>query len=223
MTPAPSEVSPPLTAVVEAAESAPKPEPQGDEFAKEQTSRWWVMYAVWIGAAIAVVVIVAIIRSSSPGSTPGSLPPASSTTTSVSSGSGATASTIAVGGAVLSGFTTASNNLDAANVVVTRALAGGRSQPVAQIAQEVAPYIKALQTFDFDLHLVTWPTALQVPSQDLQLRTQSLASFLSSISSANSATVGTWFAQFHALASETQTADNLFRSDIGLPETHTYP
>jgi hypothetical protein len=64
---------------------------------------------------------------------------------------------------------------------------------------------------------------MQVPAQDLTLRTQALASFLQSISSESPATLNSWFAQLHALANETQTADNLVRRDIGLTSTSSYP
>jgi hypothetical protein len=80
-----------------------------------------------------------------------------------------------------------------------------------------------LNTFELNQHSLQWPTALQVPSQDLSLRIHTLVSELTSISSVTPDTLSSWLAQFHALASKTQTADNLIRKDIGLPTTSSYP
>ena len=65
--------------------------------------------------------------------------------------------------------------------------------------------------------------ALQVPSEDLTLRTDELIHFLSSISSASPTTLTSWFAQFHSLARLTETTDNALRKDIGLPASNSYP
>jgi hypothetical protein len=64
---------------------------------------------------------------------------------------------------------------------------------------------------------------LGVPAQDLTLRTQDFISFLQSISSENTATLNSWFAQLHTQANETETADNLVRKDVGLASTGSYP
>jgi hypothetical protein len=64
---------------------------------------------------------------------------------------------------------------------------------------------------------------MQVASQNLGRSTQELISFLPTISSTSSDTLNAWFTQFHALAANVQTADNLVRKDIGLPDTNTYP
>ena len=180
--------------------------------------RWWAKYVLWVGAAVIVVLIVAIIRSNSPGSTSGPTLPSSPIT-----GSSSAKTPVQVSKAKLIQFTTISQTLDTANVATTKALAGGDSQSVAQVATEVAPYLTALDTFNFDLHLMTWPAALQAPSRNLVLRTQALASFVVTELSANATNLGTWFAQFHALAQETQAADNVLRHDLGLPVTSTYP
>ncbi len=180
--------------------------------------RWWVKY-VWLGAAVIVVIIVAIIRSNSPSSTSG--PPAA--LNPAPSGSAATNPTIQLSRTVLTEFASISKTLDTANITVTKELANGSSQSVAQVATEIAPYLTALDTFNFDLHLMTWPTAMQVASQDLVLRTKSLASFLGTELSANSVSLNSWFTQFHALAHQTQLADNVVRRDIGLPITTNYP
>ena len=216
----PADVAVPAAAAVGAAAASPKPRAAAGTAAGEPVPpRWWVKYVLWLGTAIIVVIIVAIIRSNSPGST--SNTPVSSN--SAPSGASATKPSVQVSGPVLAQFTTISKTLDTANVTATKALANGSSQSVAQVATEVAPYLTALDTFNFDLHLMTWPTAMQVPSQELTLRTQSLASFLGSVLSADAASLNTWFTQFHALAQETQAADNVVRRDIGLPLTTNYP
>ncbi len=199
--------------------TAPGPEPaRGTSTVMPTPPRWWAKYVLWLGTAIIVVIIVAIIRSNSPGSTSGpSLP------SSPSASSSATKPLVQVGRTDLIEFTTISKKLDTANIAATKALAGGESQSVAQVATEVAPYLTALDTFNFDLHLMKWPTAMEVPSQDLVLRTQSLASFAGSELSTSAASLGSWFTQFHALAQQTQAADNVVRRDLGLPVTSNYP
>ena len=170
--------------------------------------------------ALIVVAIVAIIRSSAANPNPSdSLTPTSVTHTT----SAPTPALIPVSSSVKSAFSAASVDLTAANAAVTRALAGGAAQSPAQVAQEVAPYVTALDTFNFKNHFLVWPAALQVPSQDLTLRTDELIHFLASISSASPATLTSWFAQFHSLARLTQTTDNALRKDIGLPASNSYP
>ena len=214
-----SDVAEPATAAagavpVGALATSLKPDPPRARFAEGPTPpRWWVKYIMWLGTAVIVVIIVAIIRSNSPPST-------SSPFGSLSNG---TSTTIHVSNAVLTEFTTISKSLNTANIEATKALANGSSQTTAQVATEVAPYLTALDTFNFDLHLMTWPRAMRVPSQDLVLRTKSLATFVVSEDSTNAASLSSWFTQFHALAQQTQAADNVVRRDIGLPTTTNYP
>ena len=94
---------------------------------------------------------------------------------------------------------------------------------MAQVTQELSPYVTSLSDFAYTVHFVAWPQALQVPAQDLTLRTQDFISFLQSISSESTATLNSWFAQLHALANETEAADNLIRKDVGLASTSSYP
>jgi hypothetical protein len=170
---------------------------------------------------LVVVVIVAIIRKSA-NTNPGgdSLTPTSVTR---STSSGSTPALIPVSSSVKSAFSATSVDLTAANVAVTRALAGGAAQAPAQVAQEVAPYVTALDTFNYKNHLLVWPAALQTPAEDLTLRTDQLIHYLSSISSASPATLTSWFAQFHSLARLTETTNNALRKDIGLPLLNSYP
>ena len=205
-------VAAPASAGAGGLKTAPKPDRATHKSGEPAPPRWWVKYVLWLGTAVVVVIIVAIIRSNSPGSTPNPFG---------SSISGS--SSVHVSNAVLQQFTAISKTLDTANIEATKALSDGNTQSVAQVATEVAPYLTALDTFNFDLHLMTWPTAMQAPSHDLRVRTQSLASFLGSVLSANAASLDSWFTQFHALAQETQVSDNVVRRDIGLPQTTNYP
>jgi hypothetical protein len=170
---------------------------------------------------LVVVAIVAIIRSSASSNkgSSDSLTP----TSIVQKKSAPPPALVPVSSSVKSNFTAASVNLTAANVTATRALAPGAAQTPAQVAIEVAPYVKALDTFNFYTHYLVWPATLKVPSEDLTLRTNELIQFLSSISSASPATMTTWFAQLHSLARLTETTDNALRKDIGLSPTTAYP
>jgi hypothetical protein len=172
---------------------------------------------LWVIAVVVVIIIVEIIRVSAPSPNSDTLTPTTVTSTT------APVASIAVSRAVKTQFESASTTLDAANVTLTQALASSSGQSVAQVAQEVAPYVTALNTFQYELHFIAWPEAMQVPSEDLTLRTQTLVTFLASVSSANSSTLTSWTAQLHALAAKTQTADNLVRKDIGMSATTSYP
>jgi hypothetical protein len=179
--------------------------------------RRWTKPVLWLAAVIIVVVIVAVIRMNAPGATSGSLTP--ETVTHQKS----PVARVPVTTTTKTAFLSAANRLDVANVAVTQELASSSGQSVTQIAQETAPYVTALNTFDFSLRFIAWPEAMQVPSQGLTLRTQALATFLPSISSANTATLPSWEAQFHVLASRAEAAANLVRRDIGLRSTNSYP
>jgi hypothetical protein len=173
---------------------------------------------------LVVVVIVAIIRKSADnGSGAGSLTPTSVTQKKSPAPQTTTPAVIPVTSAVKSAFSATSVDLNTANAAVTRALAGGAAQSPAQVAAEVAPYVTALDNFNYKNHFLVWPASLQVPAQDLTLRTDELVHYLSSISSASPATLTSWFAQFHSLARLTETTDNALRKDIGLPASHSYP
>jgi hypothetical protein len=191
--------------------------PVDDHSAAPRPPQRWGRIALWAVAAALVVVVVAVIRMNAPGATSGSLTPTTVTKSS------APAALIAVSPSVKSAFAAASTNLNAANVTVTQALASSSGQSVAQITQEVTPYAAELNTFVLKLHALTWPETMQVPSNDLTLRTQALTTFIATISSVNATTLGAWVSQFHALATSTEAADNLGRRDIGLRSTSSYP
>ncbi len=199
-------------------DTAPQVAPDASPPPEKPAPRWWGKFLVWVGAIIVVVVIVAVIRPFAPGSTsPGSLTP-------VTVKSGTHAALIPVSPTALSQFTAASNRLNAANVTFTRAFGASSSgRSITQVTGEVTPYITALTEFAYTTHGITWPQAMQVPSQDLFLRTQAFISFLQSISFESASSLNTWIAQLHSLANQTQTADNIVRKDVGLATTSSYP
>ena len=124
---------------------------------------------------------------------------------------------------MLAQFTAISKSLDSANTAATKALAKGNSQPSAQVVSEFALYSTALASFDFNAHLITWPRTMNGPIEGLALRIQGLTSFLATAPSADATNLSPWFTQLHALAQDTQAADNLVRGDIGLAATTSYP
>jgi hypothetical protein len=197
------------------------PVPASDEAAPEPSPRRWGKVLLWLVAAVVVIIIVLVIRHSAPGETSGDLTP--QTVKSGPSTTTPSAATVQVGSSVLSGFTAASQSLDAANSTVSHLLASGSGQTVATVTQDVAPYIAALEKFDFTMHFVVWPQALQIPTQNLNLRNQALVSFLQSISSETQASLPSWFTQLHAVGAQAETADNLVRKDLGLSTTSSYP
>lgn len=204
----------------EPATSEPEATPDEPEALPPRPRRFGKLILVVVTVVI-VVVIVAIIRSSasSNSGSSDSLTP----TSIVQKKSAPPPALIPVSSSVKSSFTAASVNLAAANTAVTRALALGAGQTPAQVAVEVAPYVKALDTFNFYTHYLVWPATLKVPSEDLTLRTDELIHFLSSISSTTPATLTTWFAQFHSLAELTESTNNSLRKDIGLSPMTSYP
>ena len=87
-------------------------------------------------AAAVLVLTVAIIRTNAPGTTSGSLTP-------VTVEPRTHVALVPVSTTVLAQFADASERLDTANVAITQPLARSNGAPVAQVAQEVAPYLTA--------------------------------------------------------------------------------
>jgi tRNA(adenine34) deaminase len=208
------DVAAPETGAVGAVATGPKTDPatrpSGDG---SQPQRWRVTYTLLLGAALIVIIIVAIARSNGPGTS--AIPPLST--------SSAAHPPVQVSSTVVKEFTTISKTLDAANLTVSKALASSTGQSVAQVTADVAPYVSALDAFDYDSHLINWPAAMQVPAQRLSQRTQYLAAFLATASSNDATGLASWLAQIHTLAQSTQVADNAVRHDIGIPTTRSYP
>lgn len=189
--------------------------PVGPESISQDAPHRFGKWLVALVAAVIVIVIVAVIRLSVPNPDSGSLTP-----TTVNS---ETSTTIAVSSTALASFNSASTPLLAANSTMTQELSGATAPTVAALAADVTPYVTALKTYDFDLSSISWPEALQVPSEAMVARSEGLISFLSSISSVNSGTLNAWMSRFHVLAASAQAATNTVRSDIGLPPTSSYP
>jgi hypothetical protein len=191
----------------------------GSETDELDARRRWGRVILWAVAAVVVVIAVALIRMNAPGSTPNGLTP----TTVHSESNAPPKARIAVSPTVTKAFVTASTPLKAANYTVTQAMASSSGQTTAQTAAEVIPYAKALDTFSFDLHFISWPPSMQVASENLTVRVKDLSTFIASISSATPAGLATWESQFKALAAQTETSDNMIRTDIGLRTTTGYP
>jgi len=196
-----------------------QPDPEERRSVLPPRLRPFAKFIPWVVAAVAVIVIVFSIKHFASGQGPDALTPTSPTTTT----STIPKAIIPVSSVVKSQFITLSKPLGAASYTVTQALASSSIRPVVQVNQEVTPFESALNAFDFQLHYIAWPETMTVPARDLALRIQTLATFISSISAVNSATLSTWLTQLHALSMTAQSADNLVRKDIGLPVISSFP
>jgi len=167
---------------------------------------------------VGTVILSLILLVGAPGPSPNS-----GALTTVSSGRAATVDDIVGSTNDKTAFSAASGPLDAANVSFKQALGSSTGASVAQVAQEVTPYVTALTTFDYKLGQITWPPSVRLQTEGLTLRVRSLITFLSTISSATAATVNSWVAQLRSLASSTQSADNVVRTKIALSNTDAFP
>jgi len=217
--PAPQqEISPPETSnrVPNSAEATP-------ETADEKGSSRLILlaplqrfskYVPALVAAVVVIGVVGIIRlTASP--TSGSLTPTTVTTTTGSP-------LIPVSSNTKGTYFLQAQKIDAANVTLTRALAVS-GQSVAAVTADVAPYATTLTTFESSIRSLQWPTALQVPSQDVAEHLQQMVTQITTVSSVTPTTLSAWIAQLKAIAAEAQITDNLVRKDIGLSTTTSYP
>jgi hypothetical protein len=170
----------------------------------------------WLIAVVVVVVAVAVLRLTS------STSPDSLTPTNVTSSKAATP-TVPVTSSIKFRYLTASNQMIAANGVVTKALAGDRSESVASITQVATAYSTAAQIFAFEIHLIPWVGPTQVSSLNLELRIGVLVRFLAKASTVSPATLDSWLAHFHTLATGVQAGDNVVRKQMGLATTASYP
>lgn len=167
---------------------------------------------------VASIIVSLVLLNGSPGPSPNS-----GALTTVTTARVATVDDIVAGDNDKAAFVAASGPLDAANVALTKALASSSGGPVAKVAQAVTPYVTALTTFDYKLGKISWLPSVRLQSENLTIRVRSLITFLSTISSATTATVNSWVAQLRSLASSTQSADNLVRTEIALSNTDTFP
>jgi hypothetical protein len=163
-----------------------------------------------LGAIIAAVILL----SSSHGPTPDA--GADVTTTSA-------AGTSFVKSPEKAAFTSASRLLGTANNTFTHALASGSGSSVSGIAQAVTPYATALTTFNYELRQVSWSPNVQIQVETLELKTQALIEFLSTISSATSAASNAWLTHMRTLGMASQSADNAVGAIVGVAKTNQFP
>ena len=131
--------------------------------------------------------------------------------------------TVPVGSVTRVKFVAASNQMDMANAAATPSFSGASGDSVTQVDQALGPYVRALQTFVYTVHGLSWPGVTEVSSEQLTQRIQALVTYSSTASSVDSATLHTWLATFRSLAKDVQSADNLVRSEIGIATTASYP
>jgi hypothetical protein len=120
-------------------------------------------------------------------------------------------------------FSSASRSLGTANNTLTRALASGTANSVSGIAQAVTPYTTALTTFDYQLRQVSWSPNVQIQIEKLELRTQALIKFLSTIPSVTSSTSNAWLTDLRTLGTASQSADNAVGAVVGVANTNQFP
>jgi hypothetical protein len=120
-------------------------------------------------------------------------------------------------------FSSASTSLAAANNTFARALADDTGNSVSGIAQAVTPYTTALTTFTFELRQVSWTPNVQIQIETLELRTQALIKYLSTISSVTPATSNAWLTHLRTLGAAGQAADNAVAVIVGVAKTTQFP
>ena len=120
-------------------------------------------------------------------------------------------------------FSSASTSLGSADSTFTHALASAPANSVSGIAQAVTPYATALTTFNYELRQVSWSPNVQIQVETLELKTQALIKFLSTISSATSATSNAWLTQVRSLGMASQSADDAVGAIIGVAKTNQFP
>ncbi len=221
----PHAAAPPVNPTMAVAVVAPPGRPSEPEAAPPTSSRQWGKYLPWIVAIIVVIVIVSVIRLTSSKS-PGSLSPTTvTTTTAAAAGATGTTAPNAAGtdSATKTAYVTASDQIDVANTAAAKGLSGGASTSVPHVANVMAQYQKALQTFVFSIHGLHWTGATQASSQQLTLEIQSMVTYQSTYSSVNQANLQEWLDKFHTLSQDIETADNTVRGQLGIPTTKSYP
>jgi hypothetical protein len=120
-------------------------------------------------------------------------------------------------------FSSASTSPAAANNTFARALASDTGNSVSGIAQAVTPYTTALTTFNHQLRQVSWSSNVQIQIETLELRTQALIKYLSTISSVTSATSNAWLTQLRTLGMAAQSTDSAVGVIVGVAKTNQFP
>ncbi|MGO8862431.1 MAG: hypothetical protein ACLQRH_16955 [Acidimicrobiales bacterium] len=172
----------------------------------------------WIVAAIVVVVVVGVIRLTSSNS-PGSLTP----TTVTPATSSPVAATGSVAALTRAKYLAASKQMDVANAAAAHGLSGATGDSVAGVNQALGPYERALQTFVYTVHGLSWPGATLVSTEELTQQIETLVTYSTTVASVDPATLNAWLVRFRSLATSVQTADNIVRRQIGIATTTSYP
>lgn len=171
----------------------------------------------WLVAVMVVVVGVVVVRLTTT-TIPGSLTPTVVTHTTAHAVAPAPVSSV-----TRAKYLAASTQMDMANATATRSLSGAAGDSVAQVDQAVGPYVRALQTFVYTVHFLSWPGVTAVSSEELTQRVQTLVTYSATDFFVDPATVQAWIVKFRSLATDVQAADNLVRRQIGIATTASYP
>ncbi len=171
----------------------------------------------WLVAVIVVLVGVVVVRLTAT-TIPGSLTPTVVTHTTTHA-----AATAPVSSVTRAKYLAASTQMDMANAAAAASLSGAAGDSVAQVDQALGPYKRALQTFVYTVHFLSWPGVTAVSSEELIQRVQTLVTYSATVFLVDPATVHTWLVKFRSLATDVQSADNLLRRQIGIAATTSYP
>jgi hypothetical protein len=114
--------------------------------------------------------------------------------------------------------------LQRANEAATRGfVAAGSTPSAAQVAGIVTAYRSALNLYDFQLHFIAWPAAMQTAIATDHAQFQALMSFLQSYPNISPTGVSAWLTQLHNRTGSTAAADNVVRNDLGLSNSSAWP
>jgi hypothetical protein len=119
------------------------------------------------------------------------------------------------------GYATALQNGNAA--ASTGFAKAGTTPTASQLTLVVVAYRTVVNDYNYNLHLIQWPTSMKsaVAAEGGQLG--SLANYLQSLGSVGPTGVPAWLTQFHALTNTIQMDDNVVRRDLGLPNETSFP
>jgi hypothetical protein len=213
--------------------SLPAPRPRAETRRGPIGRLWshhWVRVAVLcLAAALAVILIIWGIRLThkDPGSSGPSLPPASTSSTQPTTSQTvdtAAAALAPIDSAQLAQYEQYAAGLQNANGVAAKAfLDAGNTPSTTQLAPAVTAYGSALNLYDFQLHFIAWPASMQPAIQADHAQLKALMSFLQSFSIITPTGMSAWLSDLHSRAGTTQTADNVIRKDLGLPNSSSFP
>ncbi|HUC05783.1 MAG TPA: hypothetical protein VL961_10315 [Acidimicrobiales bacterium] len=186
-----------------------------DGLGSPHRTRSKVRAAVWAVTALVMVAAGIFIgwKQSRPGSAPPKTPSAHATTTLSPA-----RQTLRVD------FIATAKPMYQANAAATQALdSSNGSDSVATVFRELVPYTEAMSNYEYELHFLPWTPDVLAASTALHQQLGTFVSFLHTVTSATSATLGSWLSTFQTDARATQIADNHLRSELGLPTGASYP